>query len=398
MQGLELHWPGKQPPDPVAARLAVEEVGGVSESTGVVDHGDNLAVLAAWLEAYAGQVALVYLDPPFASGQPRRGDGDTVYEDPGLADPAAVLQPLYERLWLIRDLLADDGSLLLHCDHRLSPAMAMICDELFGRGDRGAGGRAPGFRNEIIWHYGLGGSSRVSYPKKHDSILWYSQGSRWTFHPPKVPATSQRLRGQLKHQPDVWILPSLNNQALERTGYPTQKPLALLERLLAAHTNPGDLVADPYAGAGTTAIAARRLGRRWLACDRSPQAIETIRQRLLADPHDPGWQLRRGDAMRPPTDSRIAFEVAPAALRLVGLEIAGARPSLDQVANWSIGAGEPFRAVWNASRSRGDGCLETTADLAGAPSAPSRVRVAKRSGEVVWHGLVRDDKRSPTGC
>ncbi len=232
--------------------------------------------------------------PALRLSKPRSGTDGAVFDDPP-ADPAAVLQPLYERLWLARDLLRDDGSLLLHCDHRLSPALALLCDELFGRGDRGPGTHAPGFRNELIWHYGLGGSSRRSYPKKHDSILWYTKGSRWTFHAPLVPATSQRLQGQLKHQPDVWILPSLNNQARERCGYPTQKPLALLSSLVAAHSEPGELVADPYGGSGTTAIAARRANRRWLTCDQSGAAIEATRQRLLAEPGS-GWELRRGPA------------------------------------------------------------------------------------------------------
>jgi len=390
MPDLTLTWPGKRPPEAVPATLTVEEVGGTGAVSGRLDHGDNLAVMAAWLERWAGQVALVYLDPPFASGKVRSGTGGA-YLDP--TGPEA-LQALYERLWLTRDLLREDGSLLLHCDHRLSPALAMILDELFGRGDRGSAANAPGFRNEVIWHYGLGGSSRRSYPKKHDTILWYSKGDRWTFHPPRVPATSQRMKGQLKHQPDVWLLPSLNNQAHERCGYPTQKPLNLLARLIAAHSSPGDLVADPYGGSGTTAIAARQLGRGWLTCDRSGTAIESTRQRLLENPDLEGWELRResGPAMDIP--GRIAIEFDTECWRLAGLRLDGGTVCLNDVVNWSIGRatppGEPFRAVCHTARERGSGPLETVARWPGGP-AGIRVRVGLRDGGVLWDVLEQQD-------
>ena len=372
---MHLTWPGKRPPDASPADLTIDEVGGAGEATGRLDHGDNLAILASWRVDQAGGVDLIYLDPPFASGKQRRiGAGAASFADPAGGEPGDVLQPLYQRLWLCRELLADEGSLLLHCDHRLSPALALICDELFGRGDRGAKAHAPGFRNEIVWHYGLGGSSRRSYPKKHDVILWYTKASRWTFHAPLVPATSHRMKGQLKHQPDVWDLPSLNNQAHERTGYPTQKPLELLERLVSAHTDPGDLVADPYGGAGTTAIAARRLGRRWLTCDREAAAVEIARQRLLDEPDGGGWELRRAMDPPSPATARIVIETADSGrtLRLAG-------PDLDAVDNWSIGSGEPFRAYWHAARDRRTGQLTTEARL-DSLSQSVRVRVVSRAG------------------
>lgn len=383
---MTLDWPGKQPPKPHAAQLTTEEIGGSGAVAGRLDHGDNLAVMANWLESHAGEVALIYLDPPFASGKPRTGRGGT-YDDP--AGPAA-LQALYERLWLARALLRDDGSLLLHCDHRLSPALALVCDELFGRGDRGPGSHQPGFRNELIWHYGLGGSSRRSYPKKHDSILWYTKGRTWTFHAPLVPATSQKLRGQLKHEPDVWVMPSLNNQSRERCGYPTQKPLALLEKLIAAHSDPGDVVADPYAGSGTTAVAARRLGRRWLACEQSAIAVEATRARLLDEPAATAWTLRRS---APRVETKLNAVVGQVVResrkwRLEGVLVAGEKLALEQVAGWSVGPlqapGEPFRACWHTSRSRPGEQLETVAELPAEGISRWRLRFALCGGEVGW--------------
>jgi DNA modification methylase len=95
-----------------------------------------------------------------------------------------------------------------------------------------------------------------------------------------IPATSQKMQGQLKKCPDVWDIPSLNNMAKERTGYPTQKPLALLERIVNAHTEPGDLVMDAFCGSGTSLVAAEKLGRRWIGCDAQDLAIETTAGRI----------------------------------------------------------------------------------------------------------------------
>ena len=166
---------------------------------------------------------------------------------------------------------------------------------MFGAGDRDPGG-GQGFRNEIIWTYGLGGSSSRFYPRKHDTIFWYTRGREWFFDPPKMAARSVRMRGQLKKQidvfvgperldspvdSDVWDVAAINNMATERTGYPTQKPLALLERLVSAHSRPGELVLDPFCGSGTTLVAAKKLGRRALGMDASAEAVRIARQRLL---------------------------------------------------------------------------------------------------------------------
>ena len=257
-------------------------------------HGDNLTVLAGLEAELRGQVALAYLDPPFGTGR------DFGAYDDRWPNRGALLDLLRPRLALLHRLLRDDGSILVHVDHRLAHGVAATLDELFGAGDREPKG-GPGFRNELIWTYGLGGSSSRFYPRKHDVIFWYTKGDEWFFDPPRMKARSQRLRGQDKKQldvflgppalddeegaqtiGDVWDVAAINNRAHERTGYPTQKPLALLERLVGAHSRPGELVVDPFCGSGTTLVAAARLGRRAVGVDVGEEAVRVARGRLAS--------------------------------------------------------------------------------------------------------------------
>lgn len=262
-------------------------------ATAEIIHGDNLAVLGDLVPKLAGQVSLAYLDPPYGTGR------DFGAYDDRWSDRGALVAMLRPRIELLHRLLADDGSILVHLDHRIAHEIARVLDEVFGAGDRDPpkSPPAPGFRNEIIWTYGLGGSSSRFYPRKHDVIFWYTKGSAWHFDPPMMPARSARMRGQDKKQidvfmgpprvgevdetvADVWDIATINNMAKERTGYPTQKPLALLERLVAAHSRPGELVLDPFCGSGTTLVAAQRLGRRALGIDASPEAVRIARSRV----------------------------------------------------------------------------------------------------------------------
>lgn len=149
-----------------------------------------------------------------------------------------------------------------------------MLDELLGE-DR--------FVNHLIWSYGLGGSSPRRFARKHDDILLYClDPMKYWFEPPRVPATSNRLRGKTKKMTDVLDIPAINNMANERTGYPTQKPLALLDVLVRACCPPGGLVLDPCCGSGTTLVAAVRAGRRAIGLDTSPKAVEIARARLHA--------------------------------------------------------------------------------------------------------------------
>ncbi len=262
---------------------------------------DNLAVLAALPD---GSVRLVYADPPFATGRKRRlasirlGAGektrpgfggaeepyeivsDFAYDD---AVPlAAHLAALELRLREIHRVLAPDGSVYVHVDWRTVHHVRLALDRVFGP-DR--------FLNEIVWAYDFGGRARDRWPRKHDSILWYAKGDSWVFNREEVdrlPYLSPWLAGPEKAAlgklpTDVWWMTIIAPGSRERTGYPTQKPLRLLTRILVASSRPGDLVVDPYAGSGTTGVAAHRFGRRWLLIDRNPDAVAIARRRLAQE-------------------------------------------------------------------------------------------------------------------
>ena len=243
-----------------------------------------------------GSVDLAYADPPFATGQVRRGPGAEVAQhryDDTLDDPVAYRAWLEPHLAELHRVLAPTGSLFLHLDHRMSAHARIALDAVFGR---------EGFRNEIVWRYGLGGRAPANaFARKHDVLLFYARGPDNTFHrlrggltpamAAKYAHSDERGRYQNAHgrryylkggKPfdSVWDIPSIAPTAAERTGYPTQKPLALLERVIAATTDPGALVIDPFVGSGTTAVAAQRLGRRFVAGDCSARAIGVTCGRL----------------------------------------------------------------------------------------------------------------------
>ncbi len=253
---------------------------------------DTAQTLPALLPEFAGKIDLIYIDPPFATG----GDFTAEAPLPALAEeggaPMRVERLAYRDTWggsrdaylrwfaetaaLLRELLAETGSIYVHCDWRMNAWIRLVLDEAFG---------ADCFLNEIAWLYGLGGSSSRYWPRKHDTLLWYARtpGGHY-FEAARIPATSQRMRGQDKKAPDYWDIPALNNMAEERLAYPTQKPEALLERIIASSSRPGDLVLDCLCGSGVTPAVAEKLGRRWLACDSGRLAIQTTRKRLLSLP------------------------------------------------------------------------------------------------------------------
>jgi site-specific DNA-methyltransferase (adenine-specific) len=243
-----------------------------------------------------GSVDLAYADPPFASGLVRRASDAAGVEhrfDDRLVDPDAYRAWLQPHLAELHRVLAPTGSLFLHLDHRMSAYARIELDGVFGRS---------GFRNEIVWRYGLGGGAPANaFARKHDVLLFYARGPHNTFHRLRgdvTPAMAakyahsdengryQRTHGRRyylkggKPFDSVWDIPSIAPTAGERAGYPTQKPLALLERILNATTDEGALVIDPFVGSGTTAVAAQRLDRRFVAGDCSPQAIAVTCGRL----------------------------------------------------------------------------------------------------------------------
>ncbi|HXS12619.1 MAG TPA: site-specific DNA-methyltransferase [Acidobacteriaceae bacterium] len=168
----------------------------------------------------------------------------------------------------------------MHLDPREVHYAKVMLDQIFGR---------DGFRNEIIWAYDYGGKPRDRWPAKHDNLLWYSRSpTRYTFHydaidrvpymAPSLVGPEKAARGKIPT--DVWWITVVPTNSREKTGYPTQKPLKLLERIVRVHSNPGDLVLDFFAGSGTTGQAAANLGRRFLLIDSSPDAVRVMRKRL----------------------------------------------------------------------------------------------------------------------
>ncbi len=217
-------------------------------------------------------IDLLYADPPFNTGQTQQ-DRAGSYPDAWPTTRDYILW-LRERLVATLPALKPTACILLHIDFRVCHHVRVLLDDLLGE-DR--------FVNHLIWHYGLGGSSPRRFARKHDDILFYClDPERYYFDPPMVPATSARMAGQMKKSTDVLDIPSINNMARERTGYPTQKPLALLELLIRACCPPGGTVLDPCCGSGTTLVAAAGLGRSALGFDINPEAVAIARARLAA--------------------------------------------------------------------------------------------------------------------
>jgi DNA modification methylase len=213
-------------------------------------------------------VDLAYLDPPFNTGKAQTADAGS-YND-RWPDITTYLDFIRPRIVQVHRLLKSTGSILLHCDWRTCSHLRLMLDEVFGE-DR--------FVNHLIWRYGLGGSSPRRFARKHDDILFYGRTEAYYFDPPRIPATSARMKGQMKKATDVIDVPSINNMARERVGYPTQKPLALLELLTRACSPPAGLVLDPFCGSGTTLVAAMTSGRTCLGIDNNPEAVAIARRR-----------------------------------------------------------------------------------------------------------------------
>lgn len=249
--------------------------------------GDMLHV-ASLLEPQSFR--LIYIDPPFLTGREQVGTKEgMVYDDRWEGDLDSYLPWLKERLQVLFSLLMPDGSLVLHLDYRASHYARVMLDEIFGRN---------GFINEIIWHYTGGGRSKRRFSCKHDTLLWYSRSTKPVFNIDaiRVPykPTSGYAKGGIvaasgrKYMPDprgtpvddVWDIPIINPLALERVGYPTQKPLLLLNRIIEGLSNQGELVGDFCCGSGTTLVSAQKLQRRWVGCDVSPAALACAAARL----------------------------------------------------------------------------------------------------------------------
>jgi adenine-specific DNA-methyltransferase len=401
-----LHWVGKRPLDYVTAYPAqlVETFNPTGEETdaqGLLFHGDNKDVLA-WLLAhgYRGKIDLIYIDPPFDSGadyirkvelrdttsrMKLDGQSYTLGEQIQYTDIWAndtYLQFMYERLLLLKELLAEHGSIYLHCDPRRGAFLRIVLDEVFGE-DK--------FVNEITWVRSLPhGNISFGFGRNHDTILFYTKGENATWHQQYVPHRQEYLdqfyrytddNGRVyrliscinpnKNRPnltyewkgvtrvwkfskermermdregllvysssgipqykgyldemkgglvqDTWTdISPVMGSATEREDYPTQKPEELLERIISASSNPGDLVLDCFVGSGTATAVAQKLGRRWIAADINKGAIQTTSKRLQtiiqeqiearSGPEQPTLGLD-GDKDETPAPAALSFSV-----------------------------------------------------------------------------------------
>ncbi len=273
--------------------------------------------MGSLLERLAGKIDLIYIDPPFATGadfsfKAQIGEDslevekeqsvieEKAYRDTWSKGVDSYVAMIWERLVLMRDLLADNGSIYVHCDWRVNSFVRLLMDEVFGKDN---------FRNEIIWRMGeavSGYKARADkWIRNHDVLFYYHKGSpvfnkqlvphsqEWVDKHDQVDENGRQyyvLAGRRRYLTEgkavstVWAdINSMQNQPMssERVGYPTQKPEALLERIIKASSNEGDLVADFFCGSGTTLAVAEKLGRRWIGCDLGRWGTHVTRKRLL---------------------------------------------------------------------------------------------------------------------
>lgn len=324
--GNEVHltWEGKRPavlPDPVPTLTSADPAAQAAPMSGnLLITGDNLSAMAALQAEFAGKFALLYFDPPFFTGREfRTRESSSGFSDTWTGGLGDYLQWLYDRLTSAHSLLARNGCLYLHLSWHSVHYAKLLLDEIFG---------VEQFQNEIVWCYREAINSKKRWNRKHDTILFYSKGPEFTFNydtvrEPYSESTVKKFRSRDEKGPyrlmgrgitssplrskrdlpaememlfpeltyrhylgegtlpvDYWFIDIENQASKTRTGYPTQKPETLLERILLASSNEGDLIGDFCCGSGTTLAVAERLGRRWVGCDASPSAVDTSRVRL----------------------------------------------------------------------------------------------------------------------
>lgn len=290
-------------------------------------HGDNRGAMAYLLPELRGQVTLAYMDPPFLTARahdvilkskdiPKSGPLKArpkkfAFDDRWAGGKGEYLEALGQRLVLVRELLAPHGSVVVHIDPKTSHYVKVLCDEIFGD---------DAFASEIVWRYRRWPSKTPNFQRVHDVLLRYRKdpkvAPRWnTLYEPLAPSTlatwgtkkqravvekdGRRSRSSSTEEPtkgvpmgDVWDIGVIAPISRERTGYPTQKPEALLERLVTALSSEGDIVLDPYAGSGTSLAVSARLGRTFVGIDQSEEAVAIATSRLEAS----GEKLVRFDA------------------------------------------------------------------------------------------------------
>lgn len=349
--------------------LSVERQGGNWKNRLI--YGDNLLAMQALLcgdkdtglPPMRGQVDLIYIDPPYDSKADYRTNitlpNENVeqlptvleqfcYSDMWKEGTISYLKYMYPRLALMRELLSDQGSIYVHLDWHIGHYVKLILDEIFGKEN---------FQNELIWNYVKGASSNATFGRKHQTIYFYSKNNTKIFNLDSVrveynPETIARAkRGEARYQNidvnlleikgknpgDVWtdIFPVQGN-SIQNTNYSTQKPEALLERIIKASSNENSIVADFFGGSGTTAAVAEKLGRRWITSDLGKPACMIMRKRLVDNEARPFLYQSIGDYQREVFASNKEFKRIGDLARVV-LNLFGAIPFTDDAAPANLG-------------------------------------------------------------
>lgn len=304
----ELHWMGKRPYKSTQYYPAqLKETYGKPDENGWMNKifwGDNLQVMSHLLKDYRGQIDLIYIDPPFDSKADYKKkiflkkqsitNDTSAFEEKQYGDlwnNDEYLQFIYERLLLLRELLSSHGTIYFHCDWHRCHQLRCLMDEVFGPSN---------FLNEVIWQYFMGGKGSAEFAKKHDNILVYAKNKGqhkfnkfnikryYDFVPSLKDESSNGQSGKdeigywgMVGCPDVWQIKGVFNMGAEYTGYPTQKPEELMERILKASTDENDLVLDCFMGSGSILTQSQKMNRRFIGADINLGAVQTTTERLL---------------------------------------------------------------------------------------------------------------------
>jgi len=416
----QLIWSTKNRPGPEPANLRFESyiyprgVGYPREQPeNHIILGDNLKVMSALLSEYEGKISLIYADPPFFTNRryPARVGRDEDSRKPdewelaeGYADHwpdvDTYLDMLYPRLVMMHRLLSPRGTLYLHLDWHANSYARLLLDEIFGP-DR--------LLNEIVWVYHGPSPIRSAFNRKHDTILAYTKSEDYTFNvddvrEPYSPNTVKTFRSSSKagfgKVPDLkrgkvpedwWYFPVVARLHTERTGYPTQKPEALMERIILASSNPGDLVADFFAGSGTTAVVAERLGRRFVCNDIKWRAVHTTRSRLVKAAGKP-FALQLLSEIPSQVNSSDGSNFENLSVRIDDCSLEFKCDSVSSIDFWEADPaweGDIFRSAVQAVRPRKKRTIQDKLDLPTSPGEdPICVRFVSVSGhrkQVVMH-------------
>lgn len=332
-------------------------------------YGDNLMVMQALLTgdkstglpSMRGKIDLIYIDPPYDSKADYRtkitlpsGDIDLkptvleqfAYSDTWKEGTVSYLKNLYPRLYLMRELLSDKGSIYVHLDWHVGHYVKVLMDEIFGRGN---------FIREVVWYFdNVSGFKSIAdnWIRDHDILFWYAKNNEKIFNKVygeypegyekkfcNIDSDGRKFmkRGgrkqyldELKGKPlgDVWRIPFINNMSSERVGYATQKPEALLERIIKASSNEDSIVADFYAGSGTTGAVAEKLGRKWIMSDLGKPANMIMRKRLIDQEAKPFLYQAVGDYQKETFATTKEFKRVGDLAQVV-LNLYGATPFFD---------------------------------------------------------------------